>query len=79
MGTCRMGADAKYSVVKSSCESWDVERLYIVDGSIIPTSLGVNPQLTIMALAMRAAGIIDERLQGEARRKLNKPEGRGQT
>jgi hypothetical protein len=32
-----------------------------------------------MALAMRAAGIIDERLQGETRRKLNKPEGRGQT
>lgn len=63
MGTCRMGSDAEHSVVKSSGETWDVNRLYIVDGSIIPTSLGVNPQLTIMALAMRAAGFIDEKLQ----------------
>lgn len=63
MGTCRMGSDAQHSVVKSSGETWDVEKLYIVDGSIIPTSLGVNPQLTIMALALRAAGIIDESLR----------------
>ncbi len=63
MGSCRMGSDAQHSVVKSSGETWDVERLYIADGSIIPTSLGVNPQLTIMALALRAAGMIDERLQ----------------
>ncbi len=79
MGTCRIGADPKYSVVKSSGETWDVERLYILDGSIIPTSLGVNPQLTIMALAMRAAAIIDERLQGEAQRKSNNVVGRSRT
>ncbi len=63
MGTCRMGSDPAYSVVKDTFETWDLEDLYIVDGSVIPTSLGVNPQLTIMALAMRAAGIIDEKLQ----------------
>jgi choline dehydrogenase-like flavoprotein len=29
--------------------------LYIADGSVVPTSLGVNPQLTIMTMALRIA------------------------
>ncbi len=69
MGTCSMGSDPEWSVVKSSCETWDVENLYICDASVLPTSLGVNPQLTIMSLALRTAGFIDERL-GEHRREL---------
>jgi choline dehydrogenase-like flavoprotein len=64
MGTCRMGTSPEDSVVKDTCETWDVRNLYIVDGSIIPSSLGVNPQLTIMAMATRAAGFIDEHLGG---------------
>jgi len=62
MGTCSMGADPYNSVVKSSGETWELENLFICDASILPTSLGVNPQLTIMALAMRTAGFIDDRL-----------------
>jgi len=62
MGTCSMGGDPYNSVVKSSGEAWDTENLFICDASILPTSLGVNPQLTIMALAMRIAGFIDDRL-----------------
>lgn len=62
MGTCRMGTDPEYSVVKHTGETWDVKDLYIVDGSVMPTSLGVNPMLTICSLAMRATGFIDERL-----------------
>jgi hypothetical protein len=62
MGTCCMGADPYHSVVKSSGETWEVENLFICDASVLPTSLGVNPQLTIMALAMRTAGFIDDRL-----------------
>jgi choline dehydrogenase-like flavoprotein len=34
---------------------WDVDNLYLADGSIVPTSLGVNPQVTIMAMATRIA------------------------
>ncbi|NPV60191.1 MAG: GMC family oxidoreductase [Actinobacteria bacterium] len=63
MGTCRMGSDPYASVVKSTCETWEVENLFICDASVLPTSLGVNPQLTIMALAMRTAGFIDEKLE----------------
>ncbi len=62
MGTCSMGTDPFSSVVKSSGETWEVENLFISDASVLPTSLGVNPQLTIMALAIRIAGFIDERL-----------------
>ncbi|MBC7230539.1 MAG: GMC family oxidoreductase [Actinobacteria bacterium] len=62
LGTCRMGSDPEWSVVRHTCESWDLENLYICDGSVLPSSPGVNPQLTIMAMALRCAGFIDERL-----------------
>ena len=62
MGTCRMGTIPDYSVVKSTLETWDVPDLYIVDASVFPSALGVNPQLTIMALSIRTAGFVDERL-----------------
>ncbi|MGE0404042.1 MAG: FAD-dependent oxidoreductase [Kofleriaceae bacterium] len=55
LGTARMGRDPSTSVVGPDHEMHDVEKLYIVDGAAVPTSLGVNPQVTIMALATRAA------------------------
>lgn len=58
MGTCRLGHDPRQSVVRPDFRVHGVERLWIADASVIPTSLGVNPQLTIMALAARAAGHI---------------------
>jgi choline dehydrogenase-like flavoprotein len=61
LGTCRMGADPEKSVVDSYHETHDVPGLYIVDGSVVPTSIAVNTQLTIMALATRAASLIAER------------------
>jgi len=51
LATCRMGADPKRSVTSPWGECWDVENLFIADGSVVPSSLGVNPQETIMALA----------------------------
>ncbi len=54
-GTCRMGSDPERSAVDADAQSWDVKRLYVGDGSLIPQTLSVNPSLTIMALASRLA------------------------
>ena len=55
LGTCRMGADPRTSVVDSHCETHDVRGLFVIDGSVTPTSLGVNPQVTILAIAEKSA------------------------
>jgi choline dehydrogenase-like flavoprotein len=55
LGTCKMGDDPKTSVVDMDHQAHDVPGLYIADGSIVPGPLGVNPQITIMAMATRAA------------------------
>ena len=46
-----MGASAHGSVVDAFGQAWDLPELYVADGSILPTSLGVNPQLSIYGLA----------------------------
>lgn len=51
LGSCRMGMTREHSVVDTYGKVWDTRGLYVADGSIVPTSLGVNPQLTIMTLA----------------------------
>jgi choline dehydrogenase-like flavoprotein len=62
LGTCRMGKDPKTSVVGLDHQTHDVPGLFLVDGSTVPGPLGVNPQITIMAMATRAAGHIAESL-----------------
>ncbi|HEY3784709.1 MAG TPA: GMC family oxidoreductase [Steroidobacteraceae bacterium] len=54
-GTARMGDDPRTSVVDADCRSWDVRNLFVCDGSVFPTVGGVNPSLTIQALACRTA------------------------
>jgi len=63
LGTCRMGTDPKTSVIDTDHASHDVPGLFVVDGSAVRGPLGVNPQLTIMALATRAAGRIADRIR----------------
>ena len=58
-GSCRMGDDPARSVVDRDCESHEVKRLYVGDGSLVPRTLSVNPSLTIMALATRLADHLD--------------------
>lgn len=53
-GTARMGADAGSSVVDANLKAHELDNLYIVDASVLPTSAAVNPSLTIAALALRA-------------------------
>jgi len=55
LGGCPMGDDPQTSVVKPTGEVWGYDGLYVVDGAIMPTALGVNPSMTIGALAERAA------------------------
>jgi cholesterol oxidase len=55
LGGCAMGDDQRTSVVNDRGEVWGHPGLYVVDGSMIPTALAVNPSLTIAALAERAA------------------------
>lgn len=55
LGSCRMGMTREHSVVDTFGKVWDTRELFVVDGGIVPTSLGVNPQLTIMTLATRIA------------------------
>jgi choline dehydrogenase-like flavoprotein len=54
-GTARMGFDAATSVVNADCRSWDIPNLWVCDGSVFPTTGGVNPSLTIQAIALRTA------------------------
>jgi len=53
MGTCRMGRDPATSVVGPYGESHAVRNLFLADGSVLPSCVGVNPQISIMALATR--------------------------
>jgi choline dehydrogenase-like flavoprotein len=62
MGTCRMGRDAASAGCNESGEVFGVKGLFIGDASAFPGSCGVNPMITIMALADHTArAIADER------------------
>jgi choline dehydrogenase-like flavoprotein len=56
-----MGTDPRRSVVDASLKAHDLDNLYIVDASVLPTSAAVNPSLTIAALALRAGDAIARR------------------
>ena len=55
MGSARMGSSREDSVCDSDGEAWDVKGLYVVDGAVLPTGLGVNPMVTIEAAAHKIA------------------------
>jgi choline dehydrogenase-like flavoprotein len=58
MGTAAMGADRSRAVTDPVGRVYDADRLMVVDASLFPTPIGVNPMETIMALATRAAAFI---------------------
>lgn len=60
MGGCRMGKDPSTSVVDPHLRYHGLDNLFVVDGSVFPTSLGVNPQETIFGIARWAAAHIGQ-------------------
>jgi choline dehydrogenase-like flavoprotein len=61
LGGCRMADEIGFGVVDDRCEVWGNEGLFCMDSSVIPTSLGVNPSLTISAVCERAAAHLTKR------------------
>jgi choline dehydrogenase-like flavoprotein len=55
MGSCRMGADAARGAVDGAGQSHEVRRLFVADASLFPNASGVNPMITVMALAHHVA------------------------
>lgn len=55
LGTTRMHGDPRQGVVDGDLRVHGCENVHVADGGVVPSSLGVNPQLTIMAIATRLA------------------------
>jgi choline dehydrogenase-like flavoprotein len=65
VGTARMGADPKTSVVNGFCQAHDVKNLFVTDGAPLVTNPDKNPTLTIMALSWRASEyLLDQAKKG---------------
>jgi len=58
-GTLRAGSDPRTSVLNAECRVHGIQNLFVVDASFFPTSMGVNPSLTIAANALRVANLMD--------------------
>jgi cholesterol oxidase len=58
LGGCPYGRDSKEGVVDLNCQLHNYPGLYAVDGSIVPANPGVNPSLTITALAEYAMSCV---------------------
>ena len=62
LGTCRMGADPKTSVLNGFNQSHDVKNLFVMDGSAFVSGGSQNPTLTILSLAMRSSEYLAAKL-----------------
>ncbi|KAI8966137.1 long-chain fatty alcohol dehydrogenase [Daldinia sp. FL1419] len=62
MGSCRMSTSPTTGVVNEDGKVWDTENLYVADASVFPTSSGVNPMITIMAIADHIARGISKKM-----------------
>jgi choline dehydrogenase-like flavoprotein len=63
-GTCRFGTDPATSVLDLNCKAHELDNLYVVDTSFMPSIGAVNPSLTAIANALRVGTHLIERLRG---------------
>ncbi len=66
MGGCAMAADDARGVTNSFGRVHNTEGLSVIDGSLFPTSVGANPQLSIYGIAARSATALAKELGGRA-------------
>jgi choline dehydrogenase-like flavoprotein len=64
MGGCGMAGDERRGVVDPRGRHFQIDNLSIFDGSIFPTSLGANPQLSIYGIVGKLAGDLAAQLTG---------------
>jgi choline dehydrogenase-like flavoprotein len=65
MGTMRMSADPQHGVVNEDCRVHSVENLYVAGSSVFTTGGYANPTFTLVALALRLADTLRDRLSGK--------------
>ena len=66
MGGCAMGEDEKTAVCNSDGEFHHLDGLSVIDGSLFPTSIGANPQLSIYGLAAQLSSKLRDKMVKEA-------------
>lgn len=64
MGGCAMGGSERLGVVQPNGQHWQVGNLSVLDGSLFPTSIGANPQLSVYGLVNMLATGLAKRLSG---------------
>jgi choline dehydrogenase-like flavoprotein len=65
-GTCRFGKDPSSSVLDTDCRTHELDNLYVVDASFLPSTGAVDPALTVMANALRVGDHLLGRLGAAA-------------
>jgi cholesterol oxidase len=75
LGGCDIGADEREGVIDLEHQVYNYPGMYVVDGSVIPANLGVNPSLTITAMSERAMSFIPSKSDAGPVEPLARPAG----
>lgn len=70
MGGCPLGTDTKRAIVRVDGRHHHLDNLYVFDGSLFPTSIGANPQLSIYGIVAKLASGLAQRLAAARKQRL---------